>query len=137
MDGNELYHYGVLGMKWGVRRYQNKNGTLTASGKQKQAWRNAKAKKKSDVKNRGTLSTAQLEQKIKRLQMEKQLRQLTDEEINPGKRAVTGALASIGTKVATTAISGAALYAIKAAVTKHFDAQEMGSAIFNGGPKKK
>ena len=32
---NELMHYGVLGQKWGVRRYQNPDGTLTPEGKQK------------------------------------------------------------------------------------------------------
>lgn len=36
-DGNELMHYGVLGMKWGVRRYQNKDGTLTNAGKKRLA----------------------------------------------------------------------------------------------------
>ena len=33
MYENELYHYGVKGMKWGVRRYQNEDGSLTALGK--------------------------------------------------------------------------------------------------------
>lgn len=32
MEQNELMHYGVLGMRWGVRRYQNANGSYTKAG---------------------------------------------------------------------------------------------------------
>lgn len=32
---SELTHYGVQGMKWGVRRYQNEDGTLTAEGEKR------------------------------------------------------------------------------------------------------
>lgn len=31
----ELYHYGVKGMRWGVRRYQNQDGSLTNAGKKR------------------------------------------------------------------------------------------------------
>lgn len=31
----ELYHHGILGQKWGVRRYQNEDGTLTAEGRKR------------------------------------------------------------------------------------------------------
>ena len=30
---NELYHHGIKGQKWGIRRYQNLDGTLTTDGR--------------------------------------------------------------------------------------------------------
>ena len=32
---NELEHHGTKGQRWGVRRYQNKDGSLTSAGKKK------------------------------------------------------------------------------------------------------
>lgn len=34
-DYNFLCHHGILGMKWGVRRYQNQDGSLTSAGKER------------------------------------------------------------------------------------------------------
>ena len=42
---NELYHHGVKGQKWGVRRYQNSDGSLTDNGKKRVAKLNAKINK--------------------------------------------------------------------------------------------
>lgn len=50
---NELAHWGIKGMRWGVRRYQNKDGTLTPAGKKRYESELAKLKKEERVlKNR-------------------------------------------------------------------------------------
>lgn len=48
MSHEYLAHHGVKGMKWGVRRFQNRNGTLTSDGK-KQKDRKWSTKKKIAV----------------------------------------------------------------------------------------
>ena len=44
---SELYHHGIKGQKWGVRRYQNKDGQLTSAGKERYGKRIQKMEKKA------------------------------------------------------------------------------------------
>ena len=132
MYNNEyLIHYGREGMKWGQHIFQNSNNNL------RKAHNDANYQKKQDAKNRRILSTSELRDKIERLKMEKQLRELTEEELYPGRKAAKQILGQIGQKVITTAAAGAALYGIKSAASGKFDMKEFGSAMFNGGAKKK
>lgn len=143
MDETVIQHHGILGQKWGVRRFQNKDGTLTAEGKRRarsgktEDQKASETEKRHDSKNRGTLTNAQLKEKIERLKLERELRDLTDDEINRGRKFVRDIMTDVGKKTLTTALTGAALYGTKAAVSKEFNRKELGEAIFNGGPKKK
>ena len=113
---NVIYHFGIKGMKWGIRRYQNKDGSLTAAGKKRYS--------DSSSVNDGIkdLTDQELRDRINRLNLEKQYRDLTIpsglKQINKGKKFVTSVLETSGKNIATQFVT----YGMGTAVNKFFKA---------------
>lgn len=94
-----LQHHGIEGQKWGVRRYQNADGSLTAAGKKHVSGSDSSGEKKKDVKS---MSDQELRSSINRLQMENQYNSLTSKKsvVSKGASFVKAAAAATGTVVA-------------------------------------
>lgn len=113
MSNEALYHHGVKGMKWGVRR------TPAQLGKGKtfphKFPKIAKKEKHEDYESAHSskkireMSDAELKKRINRLQMEKQYSQLADTEINRGKRYVSNVVKA-GTATAAATSTALTLY---------------------------
>ena len=103
----ELMHYGVLGMKWGVRRSRPSSGgskPTSKKGKTDDASdpkKTVKAESKPKKRKISELSDEELRQKISRLQMEKQYRDLAKnrETMNKGKNFTSDFLKAAGKKI--------------------------------------
>lgn len=103
VDSDELSHWGIKGMKWGVRRYQNKDGSLTPAGKKRRAKLSSELEKldgKSDKEGASKpkkikeMTDDELRAAVNRLQLEKQYRDLTPKKVSSGKKFVDKLTAS-------------------------------------------
>lgn len=97
---NDIYHFGIKGMKWGVRRYQNKDGSLTSDGKARYSDDYKRAHSGKSIKE---MSDTELRTVNNRLQMERQYTQMT-KKTSKGKKIVQALISTAGT---ITAAEGA------------------------------
>ena len=80
--------------------------------------REIKKDRKDAVKNRRTIDDRELRNRVKRLENEKKLRELTEEDIKPGRKKVKQILVSAGTSVATMAAVSLGKKALKKVLHK-------------------
>lgn len=105
MEQRYFAHGGIKGMKWGVRRFQNKDGSLTPLGKKRYKYHDdyKKAHTKKSIKE---MSDVELRERNNRLNSERQYKELTKKK-SIGKKAVNAFIAggTTLTGVATAAVA--------------------------------
>ena len=104
---NELYHWGIKGMRWGIRRYQNKDGSLTDLGKKRLKTEDYHEdyNKAHPSKNVKLMSDKELRERINRLQMENQYLQLTKRNVSFGEKFVKGILTGASNQILSKYVS--------------------------------
>lgn len=103
---NELMHHGIFGQRWGIRRYQNKDGSLTAVGRARQRsgfFTKLKGKKTTDAEETTTtkqtstttkpkaksiseMSNQEIQARIDRIRLENTLKSLQPQKVSAGKQ---------------------------------------------------
>ena len=107
-------------MRWGKRK-----GSSGISRKE-QASRDRRI---DFAQRRRTISDRDLDGLVKRLEQEKKLRNLVDEDLSPGRTFVSKTIKSAGNKIAPAIAAGTAMYVVRGVITKNWSLSELASNI--------
>lgn len=139
----QLYHHGILGQKWGVRRFQNVDGTRTSTGKKRDRRENRQTNQRSEdhmqsriSKSKGSkgLSNAELRKVNERLQLEETYKKLTADDMKQSQSWVKKSLATAGEQALTEFSKGVILGSAKLLVKEL--SPQLANAAFNVKEKK-
>lgn len=97
---NELYHYGVLGMKWGTRRAQNKTSRIDQKAKKNKWSDDATEAAKIKTKKVGQMTNAELNKLNNRMNLERNYRQLNPNAVKKGLVIAGTVAGALGTVIA-------------------------------------
>jgi len=111
----DLKHHGIMGLKWGVRRYRGSDGRVVpdryvAPAKAAQLRKeggstpsvNSSTTQGAKKQNASEMSFTELKNAVERLNLEKQYKALTAKEVSPGKKFINSVLNDSGKRAATT-----------------------------------
>lgn len=131
-DNNSLEHFGIPGMKWGQRRYQNEDGTYTEAGKERRNLGRAIKDRYDNYKERHKpvrkMTDQELQQRLNRARNEDQYKRLmtqNDPTVSQRAKVVVGGIlkvASIPVKKLLTTSGNIILDGMKTLSKAGFDA---------------
>ena len=99
MENNELMHYGVLGMKWGVRRARRTNQRIDKRASRKNWSADNTNARKLKNKKVSQMSNQELKQLNERVRLEQEYSRLNPSKIKKGITFATSAAALMGTAI--------------------------------------
>ena len=138
LGADYLEHYGVKGMKWGVRKRSktrvsssgarstspNPSSKVSAPNpSSKVSAPTTRDKRVKALKNRRELSDSDIKDFTSRLQSEKQLKALLDEDVSPGRTFIKKVMSDAGKQAATKLATNAIIYGTTKTMGKAFGSE--------------